>query len=59
MLNLEPAIWAGTNYTVSVVSETELRLELVEGSKWSKSAGALMVKGINVGDGDVRREEKK
>ena len=57
VLNFEPAIWAGTNYTVTVVSETELKLDLVEGSMWSKTAGALIAKGINVGDGDVRIEE--
>lgn len=54
VLNFEPAIWADKNYTVTVVSDTELKLTLVEGSVWSKFAGALMVKGINVGDGDVR-----
>ena len=54
VLNFEPAIWADKNYTVTVVSEAELKLELVDGSMWSKYAGALMVKGINVGDGDVR-----
>lgn len=58
VLNFEPAIWSEKNYTVTVVSETELKLELVEGSMWSKTAGALMVKGINVGDGDVRRENR-
>lgn len=56
VLNFEPAIWAGQNYTLTVVSETELKLEVMEGSKWSKYAGALILKGINVGDGDVRRE---
>eukprot|EP00903_Cladosiphon_okamuranus_P014061 g13069.t1 len=53
VLNFEPAIWAGQNYTLTVVSEGELKLELMEGSKWSKYAGALILKGINVGDGDV------
>eukprot|EP00752_Nemacystus_decipiens_P008845 g7893.t1 len=53
VLNFEPAIWADKNYTVTVVSDTELKLDLVDGSMWSKYAGALMVKGINVGDGDV------
>ncbi len=55
VLNFDPPIWSPANYTITVVSEEELKLELVEGSKWSKTAGALMVKGINVGDGDVRK----
>lgn len=54
VLNFEPPIWSPANYTLTVVSETELRLDLVTASTWSKLPGALMVKGINVGDGDVR-----
>ncbi|CAM9570987.1 unnamed protein product, partial [Hapterophycus canaliculatus] len=53
VLNFDPPIWSPSNYTVTVVSETELKLELTEGSKWSKYGGALVVKGINVGDGEV------
>lgn len=55
VLNFDPPIWAPDNFTVTVVSETELKLELAAGSLWSKYGGALMVKGINVGDGEVIR----
>lgn len=58
VLNFSPAIWSPANYTITVVSESELKLELVEGSKWSKTAGPLLVKGINVGDGDVREQNR-
>lgn len=54
MLNFEPPIWSPSNYTITVLSDTELSLSLAEGSKWSKYGGALLVKGINVGDGEVR-----
>lgn len=54
VLNFDPPIWSPSNYTITVVSETELSLTLAEGSKWSKYGGALVVKGINVGDGEVR-----
>ncbi|CAN0190438.1 unnamed protein product, partial [Ectocarpus fasciculatus] len=53
VLNFDPPIWAPDNYTVTVVSETELKLELAAGSLWSKYGGTLMVKGINVGDGEI------
>lgn len=53
VLNFEPPIWSPANYTLTVVSETELKLDLVAGSTWNKLPGPLMVKGINVGDGDV------
>ena len=56
VLNFEPPIWAPANYTLTVVSESELKLDLVDGSTWNKLPGALMVKGINVGDGDVSRD---
>lgn len=55
VLNFDPPIWAPDNYTVTVVSEDELKLELADGSLWSKYGGTLMVKGINVGDGEVTR----
>lgn len=55
VLNFDPPIWSPANYTVTVVSETELQLKLVDGLTWSKVPGPLIVKGINVGDGDVRR----
>lgn len=53
VLNFDPPIWSPSNYTMEVVSETELKLTLVEGSVWSKFPGSLVLKGINVGDGDV------
>lgn len=53
VLNFDPPIWSPANYTISVLSETELELKLVDGSMWNKLPGALIVKGINVGDGDV------
>ncbi|CBN78994.1 peptidase S1 and S6, chymotrypsin/Hap [Ectocarpus siliculosus] len=53
VLNFDPPIWAPDNYTVTVVSETELKLDLADGSLWSKYGGTLMVKGINVGDGEI------
>lgn len=56
VLNFEPPIWSPANYTLTVVSETELKLDLVAGSTWNKLPGALMIKGINVGDGDVSED---
>ena len=53
-LNFDPPIWTPANYTLTVVAENELRLDLMQGSLWNKLPGALMVKGINVGDGEVR-----
>lgn len=53
VLNLDPPIWSPANYTLEVVTEAELKLTLVKGSFWRVDAGSLMVKGINVGDGDV------
>lgn len=53
VINFEPPLWSPANYTLTVVSETELKLDLVEGSMWRKKPGVLKVKGINVGDGDV------
>ncbi|CAM9721966.1 unnamed protein product [Ascophyllum nodosum] len=52
-LNFDPPIWTPANYTLTVVAENELRLDLMQGSLWNKLPGALMVKGINVGDGEV------
>lgn len=54
VLNFSPALWSPANYTITVVSDSLLKLTLVEGSKWSSVRVALMLKGINVGDGDVR-----
>lgn len=59
VLNFEPPIWAPANYTLVVVSETELLLEIAPGSLWNKLPGALIVKGINVGDGDVTLADGK
>lgn len=53
VLNFDPPIWSPANYTLEVVSDSELRLKRVEGSMWNRFVGALVVKGINVGDGDV------
>ena len=36
------------------MSDTELKLDLADGSLWKKYPGALILKGINVGDGGVR-----
>lgn len=53
VLNFDPPIWSPANYTLEVASDTELKLSLVKGSMWNKFPGALLLKGINVGDGDV------
>lgn len=52
-LNFDPPIWAPNNYTLELISDTQLKLTLAQGSKWRSATGALFVKGINVGDGDV------
>lgn len=62
-LDFYSAISSPENYTVTVESESWLKLELVKGSMWSKSpseskrVSELVVKGINFGDGYVRRED--
>eukprot|EP00752_Nemacystus_decipiens_P018630 g16704.t1 len=53
VLSFGAAIRVDENYTVTVVNERELKLHLVEGSKWGKNAGALVLKGIDVGYGYV------
>lgn len=53
VLNFDPPIWSPSNYTIKVMSEGQMELNLVEGSVWKKLPGALVLKGINVGDGDV------
>lgn len=58
VLNFYPVISSPANYTITVESEFRLKLELVKGSMWSKSPSELVVKGIDVGDGYVRREDQ-
>lgn len=59
VLNFDPPIWSPSNYTIKVMSEGQMELNLVEGSVWKKLPGALVLKGINVGDGDVELAEGK
>lgn len=56
VLHISPEISSPANYTITEVSGGHLKLELVEGSLWSKSLAELLVTSINVGDGDVRRD---
>lgn len=53
VLNFDPPIWSPANYTLTVVSEEELQLDLVAGSMWHRLGGHLIVKAIRVGDDEV------
>lgn len=56
VLVFDPPISSPDDYTLEVVSETELKLTLAKEAKWRTAPGPLMVKAINVGDGDVSTE---
>lgn len=46
-LKFSPPLEEGTDYSVEVISRTELEVTLNDGKAWSQSAGALQVTAIN------------
>lgn len=58
VMGFNPEMPSPADYTVTVESESRLKLELVKGSMWSNIPSELLVKGINVGDGYVRQKAR-
>lgn len=53
-LKFDPPLSEGTDYSIRVVSRTDMEITLLDGRAWSPSTGNLKVKSIDTGAGVVK-----